>query len=37
MSHIEERIDHVRALIQESEFLEGKVLSNEVNIRIFCY
>ena len=37
MSHIEERLDHVRALIQEPEFLEGKGLSNEVNIRIFCY
>ena len=37
MSHIEERLDHVRALIQEPEFLEGKGFSNEVNIRIFCY
>src|SRR5699024_4226981 len=37
MSHIEERLDHVRSLIQEPEFLEGKGLSNEVNIRIFCY
>ena len=37
MSHIEERLDHVRTLIQEPEFLEGKGLSNEVNIRIFCY
>ena len=37
MSHIEERLDHVRDLIQKPEFLEGKGLSNEVNIRIFCY
>ena len=37
MGHIEERLDHVRTLIQEPEFLEGKGLSNEVNIRIFCY
>jgi hypothetical protein len=32
-----ERLDSLRALIQEPEFLEGKGLSNEVNIRIFCY
>lgn len=37
MSNIEERLDKVRALIQEPEFLEGSGLSNEVNIRIFCY
>lgn len=37
MSDIKERLDKVRALIQESDFLEGKGLSNEVNIRIFCY
>ena len=37
MSDIKERLDKVRALIQELEFLEGKGLSNEVNIRIFCY
>ena len=37
MSEIKERLDKVRALIQEPEFLEGKGLSNEVNIRIFCY
>lgn len=35
MSNIEERLDKVRELIQEPEFLEGKGLSNEVNIRIF--
>ena len=37
MSDIKERLDRVRDLIQESDFLEGKGLSNEVNIRIFCY
>ena len=37
MSDIKERLDKVRVLIQEPEFLEGKGLSNEVNIRIFCY
>ena len=37
MSDIKERLDKVRALIQKQEFLEGKGLSNEVNIRIFCY
>lgn len=37
MSNIKERLDKVRALIQEPEFLEGKGLSNEVNIRMFCY
>ena len=37
MSNLLERLDHLRALIQEPELLEGKGLSNEVNIRIFCY
>lgn len=37
MSTIEERLDKVRELIQDDDFLEGKGLSNEVNIRIFCY
>ena len=37
MSEIKERLDKVRALIQESEFLEGKGLSNEVNIRTVSY
>lgn len=32
-----ERLDHLRQLIQEEDFLAGKGLSNEVNIRIFCY
>lgn len=37
MSKLKERLDNLRALMQEQEFLEGKGLSNEVNIRIFCY
>ena len=37
MNHIEEKLDQLRKLIQEPEFLQGKGLSNEVNIRIFCY
>lgn len=37
MSDIKERLDKVRDLIKQDEFLEGKGLSNEVNIRIFCY
>ena len=37
MSTIEERLDRVRALICDADFLNGKGLSNEVNIRIFCY
>ena len=37
MSNLLERLDKLRALIQEPDFLEGKGLSNEVNIRIFCY
>lgn len=37
MSEINERLDSLRGLIQSREFLEGKGLSNEVNIRIFCY
>lgn len=37
MDNIKERLDRVRTLIQDSDFLEGKGLSNEVNIRIFCY
>ena len=34
---LKERLDSLRDLIQKPEFLEGKGLSNEVNIRIFCY
>lgn len=37
MSNIGERLDSLRKEIQKPEFLEGKGLSNEVNIRIFCY
>ncbi|MFI3177734.1 MAG: DUF1788 domain-containing protein [Eubacteriales bacterium] len=37
MNNINERLDKVRELIKKEEFLEGKGLSNEVNIRIFCY
>ncbi len=37
MSELQERLDKLRALLQERDFLEGKGLSNEVNIRIFCY
>lgn len=37
MSDIKERLDKLRNEIQKVEFLEGKGLSNEVNIRIFCY
>ena len=37
MSNLPERLDKLRALIQKPEFLEGKGLSNEVNIQIFCY
>lgn len=34
---LQERLDNLRTLMQQPEFLEGKGLSNEVNIRIFCY
>lgn len=37
MSEIMRRLDSLRELIQSKEFLDGKGLSNEVNIRIFCY
>lgn len=37
MSDINARLDGLKSLIQTPEFLEGKGLSNEVNIRIFCY
>ena len=36
-SNLLERLDNLKKMIQETEFLEGKGLSNEVNIRIFCY
>lgn len=37
MENIKSRLDKVRELIQSAEFLEGKGLSNEVNIQFFCY
>lgn len=37
MSDVFQRLDELKKQIQEKEFLEGKGLSNEVNIRIFCY
>lgn len=37
MSDLMERLDLLKKLVQEPEFLQGKGLSNEVNIRIFCY
>ena len=37
MSEIDERLDRVRDLLKDPDFLEGNGLSNEVNIRICCY
>lgn len=37
MDNIKTRLDRIKITIQEQDFLEGKGLSNEVNIRIFCY
>ena len=37
MSNLKERLDLLREEIQKDDFLDGKGLSNEVNIRIFCY
>lgn len=37
MDEINKRLDNLKQMIQQDEFLEGKGLSNEVNIRIFCY
>lgn len=34
---IDERLDKVRELLMDPDFLQGNGLSNEVNIRIFCY
>ena len=36
-NNLMERLDNLRTLIQDRDFQEGKGLSNEVNIRIFCY
>ena len=37
MGNLSERLDNLKALIQTSDFLRGKWLVYEVNIRIFCY
>lgn len=37
MSNITERLDQLKKFIQEEDFLKGRGLSNEVNIRMFCY
>ena len=37
MSDVLERLDKLKARIQEDDFLKGNGLSNEVNIHIFCY
>ncbi len=37
MNHTTERLDRLRGIIQQEEFLRGQGLSNEVNIRLFCY
>lgn len=37
MSGIAEHLDKLKKTISEQDFLEGKGLSNEVNIRIFAY
>ena len=34
---INEKLDRLRDLIQDEDFLKGRGLSNEVNIRIMCY
>jgi len=37
VNRIMERLDKLRDRMQEPDFLNGKGLSNEVNIHIFCY
>lgn len=37
MSSITERLDLLKETIQRKDFLKGEGLSNEVNIRMFCY
>ncbi|MGI6401874.1 MAG: DUF1788 domain-containing protein [Thermoguttaceae bacterium] len=37
MNDLKQRLDELRSVIQERDFLEGKGILNEVNIRIFCY
>lgn len=37
MERLEERLDRLKELLKDRDFLEGRGLSNEVNIRIFSY
>lgn len=37
MSELTERLDDLREQMQDQDFLSGNGLSNEVNIRMFCY
>ncbi len=37
MENINKRLDALRELLKNDDFLAGRGLSNEVNIRIFCY
>ncbi len=37
MSDVKVRLDNLKETIQKDDFLQGKGLSNEVNIRFFCY
>ena len=37
MSDIRKRLDEMKIRMQEDDFIAGRGLSNEVNIRIFCY
>ena len=37
MSDLLERLDKLKTRIQDEDFLQGKGLSNEVNIHVFCY
>ena len=37
MSSLNERLDAIKAKIQSDEYLDGKGLSNELNITVFCY
>lgn len=36
-TNLQERLDILRQRIQDRDYLEGNGLSNEINIRIFCY
>lgn len=37
MSVLKERLDRLKEKIQSDDFLDGRGLSNEINISIFCY